>query len=237
MTTKAWLEGHPVDLAALAGLLPDGDVRVIRDDDNEGRYYLTAPEIDNPPEPGRFDQIIGRINGLARARGASYRPVSLTGVVTDTDGNITIFAPAIRAEIRPFVAAVGIVTGPDGEPVPQPPSPWPDRLALATTYPEAARVLVIMGRVEPLDWLALYKVHEIIRRDIEPNKIHKLGWATKMQDSAFTASADRYDVSGDDARHAVDNRSEYPKHTMTISEGRAYISDLVTTWLDSLGIP
>jgi hypothetical protein len=42
MATKAWLEGHPVDLAAVAALLPEGDVRVVRDADNEGRYYLTA---------------------------------------------------------------------------------------------------------------------------------------------------------------------------------------------------
>jgi hypothetical protein len=41
-------------------------------------------------------------------------------------------------------------------------------------------------------------------------------------------------VSGEDARHAIDKGGEYPKHTMTISEGRAYISHLVTNWLDSL---
>jgi hypothetical protein len=241
MTTKAWLEGHPVDLAAVAALLPEGDVRVVRDADNEGRYYLTAPEIDNPPEPGRFDQpaeqLIGRINGLARARDTSYRPISLSGIVTDGNGNVTVFAQSARIEIRPGVAVVGVVTGPDGEPAAQPPSPWPDRLALAAVHSEAERVLVIMGRDESLDWIALYKVHEIIRRDIEPDKVHTLGWATKTQDSAFTASADRYDVSGNDARHAVDKRSGYPKHTMTISEGRAYIGNLVTSWLDSLHNP
>jgi hypothetical protein len=44
-----------------------GDVRVVHDGDNDA-YYMTAPEIDNPPETGRFDkpaeQLIGRINGL-----------------------------------------------------------------------------------------------------------------------------------------------------------------------------
>jgi hypothetical protein len=193
MTVKAWLEGHPVDLAALAYLLPNGEVRVIRDDDNEGRYYLAAPEIENPSEPGRFDEsaqrLIGWINGLARARDASYRPVSLSGIVTDTDGNITVFPGSARIEIRPGIAVVGIVIGPDGEPVPRPPSPWLDRLAFATTHPEAARVLVIMGRVEPLDWVALFKVHEIISRDIEPSKVHELKWATSTQDSAFRVSA------------------------------------------------
>ena len=91
VTTKAWLEGHLFDLAALADLLAVGDVRVVRDDgDDENRYYLTAPEIDNPSEPGRFDQpaelLIGRINGLARTRDASYRPVSLSGIYTSPHG-------------------------------------------------------------------------------------------------------------------------------------------------------
>ena len=91
-----------------------------------------------------------------------------------------------------------------------------------------------MSRAEPLDWYALAKVHELIRRDIEPKKLDEIGWTTKARDRAFRASADRYDVSGDAARHAVDKHAEPPKQTMTITEGRSYISELAIKWLDSL---
>ena len=39
VTTKAWLEGDPLDLQYLARLLPVGDVRVRQDGD---RFYLAG---------------------------------------------------------------------------------------------------------------------------------------------------------------------------------------------------
>jgi hypothetical protein len=45
-TKKVWLEGHPFDLQALAELLPSGDTRVVREDD---QFYLTSSDIENPP--------------------------------------------------------------------------------------------------------------------------------------------------------------------------------------------
>jgi hypothetical protein len=91
-----------------------------------------------------------------------------------------------------------------------------------------------MGGVQPLGWVELYKVHEVIRDAIQPKKTYELGWATKADDSAFTGSANRADVSGDEARHAR-NSGPPPTRTMSLAEGRSYISDLVMKWLDLLG--
>jgi hypothetical protein len=107
-------------------------------------------------------------------------------------------------------------------------------LALAATHPEVAEALNIMGQVQPLGWVDLYKVHEIIRDAIQPEKIYELGWAAKADDSAFTGSANRADVSGNDARHAR-NSGPPPTRTMSLAEGRSYVSDLVTKWLEFLG--
>jgi hypothetical protein len=90
-----------------------------------------------------------------------------------------------------------------------------------------------MGQTEPLGWVELYKVHEIVRHSIMPKKIYKLGWATKSDDRAFTGSADRPDVSGRDARHAR-MPGLPPRRTMSLAEGRSYISDLVTKWVGHL---
>jgi hypothetical protein len=235
VTTKAWLEGHQFDLADLAAQLAIGDVRVEYDDD-QGAYYLTAPEIDNPAETNRFDipaeRLLVRINGLGRVRSADFRPVNLSGKYTNADGD-HIFVAAATMEARARVTATAVVLGPDGQPKPNPPSPWPGRLALTTTHPEVAEVLDIMGRAQPLGWVELYKVHEIIRDTIQSKKIHEIGWADKSDESAFTASANRADVSGDGARHAR-NPGLPPTRTMSLAEGRSYISDLVTKWLGSL---
>lgn len=100
--------------------------------------------------------------------------------------------------------------------------------------PAVGRVLSILARNDDLDWYDLYKIHEIVRHNIKPRKLDKLGWTTKARDRAFTASADRYDVSGDAARHAVDRHEEPPRQTMTLEESHGYISKLTAKWLDWL---
>lgn len=234
MTVKAWLEGDKTDLDALTVMLSSGDVRVVYDDDKDA-YYLTAPAIDDPEQPGRFDSpataLIGRVNGLARSRSAHYRPVKLTTHYTDADGkDRQIVSAAFGLTLRPVIGF--FVGGGNGVAIADPPSPWPERLTLADSNGDVAEVLEIMGLVEPLGWVELYKVHEIIRESIQPTKIPDLGWADKATDSAFTGSANLPEVSGADARHA--RMKGAPKRTMTIEQGRAYISDLVTKWLDRL---
>ncbi|MDR3664388.1 MAG: hypothetical protein ACLP75_07055 [Mycobacterium sp.] len=232
MTNKAWLEGHQFDLEDLAEQLAAGDVRVVRDE-TENAYYLTSPEIDNPPEAGQFDKpaksLIVRINGLGRAKSADFRPVKLSGKYTDSNGNAHLFVSPAPAELRIRGSAAGFVLGPHGQPEPDPPSPWPARFALAGTNSDVAEALEFMGATEPLGWVDLRKVYEIINDSI-PRKIYKMGWTTRARLSAFTGSADRPDVSGREARHAR-LPGLPPRHTMTLAEGRSYVSDLVTKWL------
>lgn len=228
------MEGHQFDLEDLAQLLATGDVRVIRDAD-----YLTAPDIDNPPDGTTYYEVaqslLVHINGLGRVSTADFRPVQLTGSYsTPTEQNVVITPAPFESRAR--MGAVGVVMGPDGQPKADPPSPWPNRLALAATHPDVAEVLDMMGSPAPLGFVELYNVHEVIRDSIKPKKIYELGWATKADDSAFTGSANRADVSGNEARHAR-NPGQPPTHTMSLAEGRSYIGDLVTKWLDSLANP
>jgi hypothetical protein len=233
MTTKAWLEGHQFDLEDLAQLLGTGDVRVVHDAD-ENAFYPTGPEVDNPPSGTNFyevaQRLLAHINGIGRVNKADFRPVQLSGRYS-TPTALRMVVPTMTAEVRLRAHAVGV-----GQPKPDPPSRWPNRFALAATHPDVADVLDIMGSSEPLGFFELYKVHEIIHDAIKPKKIAKLGWATKADDSAFTGSANRADVSGAGARHAR-NSGPPPTRTMTLAEGRSFVSHLVTKWLDSLANP
>lgn len=234
MTVKAWLDGDRFDLETLAYLFAVGKVQVVYDDDRNS-YYLTAPDIDNPSEDGRFDipaeSLIRRMNGLARIYSSGYRPVKLIARYTDSNGRDYQFISPTGIASR---AAVGVPTVSNaGDPMPDPPSPWLDRLALADSNDDVAEVLNILGgQSESLGWVDLYKIHEIIRDSIKPKKIPDLGWADKATDSAFTGSANLPGVSGGHARHA--RMDGVPKQTMTIDQGRAYISDLVAKWMITL---
>ncbi|WP_421843660.1 hypothetical protein [Mycobacterium sp.] len=236
MTIQAWLDGDEHDLRHLAELFTEGDVRVIHGA-GEGKYCLRAAELDNPPPGKTFHETAGNLvlllNGLARTSNASYRPVMLSGEYTDGESQYIVITPK-PANIRVNATVELTVTKPDGAVAPDPPPPWPRRLALAAWNPDVAEVLRITGRPEPLDWHDLYKIREIVSHAIRPQDIVSRRWANRETDSAFRASANRPDVSGSAARHAR-TRGASPKQTMTIEQGRSYISNLVIKWLDSLG--
>ena len=235
MTTKAWLEGHQFDLEDLAEQLAARDVRVVRDE-TENAYYLSAPEIDNPPEAGQFnkpaERLIVRINGVGRTKSADFRPVKLSGKYTDSNGNAHFFVSAAPTELRIRGSAAGVTTS-GGQPQPDPPSPWPDRFALADMNSDVADALEIMGQPKPLEWVDLRKVFEIIREAIKNDTIVTLNWTTQADLDSFKESAAHPAVSGTDAVHA--RRREQPQHRkMSLAEGRSFVSDLVTKWLGKL---
>ena len=239
---KAWLEGETADLELLSQLFAEGDLRVVRDGED---YYLTAPDIDNPPPDTEFYKVasarLSELNGLAHLEDPAFRRVRLSGKYSDGDKLHQVISPQpAKLTIRMGRPTMTMLTA-NGDVIPNPPSRWPGRAKLAQTHAAVGRVFRIAERNEDLDWYDLYKIHEIIRDDIKSddigakgweNKIEKLGWSTKVKDSAFTASADRFDVSGESARHAVTRHAEPPKHTMTLREGRDYIRNLVMRWVD-----
>ncbi|MCV7277294.1 hypothetical protein [Mycolicibacter arupensis] len=236
MAIKAWLIGDAVNLETLAHLLPEGDTRVVHDAERDA-YYLTSPEIDNPPEGQAYyhvaKELLVRLNGFARVADSGYTPVNLKGAFSEGNSeHQVIFAESARV-ISPRVGMVAVnVRQADGMIIPGSPSPWPVRFAAVGDHPDAIEALQIMSQPDQLGWPELYKIHEIIRDSIKPGKIYDLGWADKVTDSAFTGSANLPSVSGSGARHA--RMSGNPKNTMSIVEGRDYISALVAKWLDWL---
>jgi hypothetical protein len=89
-----------------------------------------------------------------------------------------------------------------------------------------------MSQSAALGWVELWKVYEIVWESVKPARIERLAWMP-AEHSTFGASANRPDISGASARHARMGGSP-PKHRMTLTEGRQFVSQLVTAWLNSL---
>ncbi len=234
MTVKAWLEGGQFDLDYLAQHFPTGDIRVVRDGD---RYYLASLQIDNPPAGTKNHEVarklIAHLNGYGSLTHPDFRPVQSAGIYDDETGT-TLVIGAAHLELRTVTfTAVGVVNDPSGKVEPPPPAPGQARIALADTNSDVDEVFEIMSRI-PLGWPDLFKVHEIVCRSIEPTTLVKLGWTTGNRDSTFTGSANNPTISGPGARHARPPKGNQPKRKMSISEGRQYIRELVTKWLDYL---
>jgi hypothetical protein len=113
-----------------------------------------------------------------------------------------------------------------------PPPPGPQRAAAAATHPDVTEALIIMSQPVALDWGELYTVFEIVRDSVRPDRLDK-SMASARDLKAFSASANRPDVSGAHARHARMS-GDAPNYHMSLSDGRQFISDLVRGWIDSL---
>lgn len=229
MRVKAWLTGHELDLAFLAHLIPSGEVRVTKDDKG---YFLSAAELDTLQEDAllyeRAARLLAMANGWARVSDQGFRPVSFSGTYTFGDQIHSVgIADTIR--IRAHIEASGIVTGAVGPGRPAMSTPEPERL-LPTINPNIAEALAIMGQ-PLLGWAELYKAFEIVRDDAGVRTITRLGWATQAEIDAFTASANRPDVSGAAARHArMSGRP--PRRRMTEAEARSFIARILIAWVD-----
>lgn len=227
---KAWLKGHEFDLAVLAELLHSGKVQVRKD--GQG-YFLSSDELD-PLEPGTelheyAGRLVGIANGWARANHPDFRPVALSGRYSDGD-HIHSVVVADTIVIRSRIEAAGIVVGAGGNWQPAQTTPATER-SLPVSNPNIAEALTIMGKM-PFGWPELYKVFEIVRDDVTTRSITKLGWATDAEIDAFTASANRPDVSGAAARHARMSGNP-PRRRMSEADARSFIGRLVTAWIDA----
>jgi hypothetical protein len=232
MAWKAWIDGHDYDLEDLVRLFDSGETRVVKEGDG---YYLASSIIDDHlPSTSFYDaaQIaLGLVNGIGRTHDSSFNPVRLTGRYTD--GDKTHHVLSVEGATMRMRAGVVTVTVPGQSVEPPPPPPGPALVALAVRHPDVSDALILLGKPEPLNWIELYKVYEVVRDSVKPTPLDRSGLATRDEISAFTGSANRPDVSGPDARHARMGGGP-PQRQMSLGEARDFISRLAKAWMDTL---
>jgi hypothetical protein len=241
MPLKVWLDGEQLDLQRLALLFSEGDVRVVRDTDAGGRYYLTAAGLDDAHDDDRVyptvEMLLKWINGAAKLEPPDFHSVTYGGRYTTGNGDQVIQPAGAVLTIRGGFPAAAVVHGPDGEPKPSPPPPAVARVALAAIDSQVSTVLSLMAGDR--NWDDLWKVYETIRDAVGGTAalVDQLQWITEDQKEAFKESANNPDVSGDDARHAIASRSTPPTHTMTLREGQTFINALAAKWMERVANP
>ncbi|MDQ4032146.1 MAG: hypothetical protein M3332_07740, partial [Actinomycetota bacterium] len=173
-----------------------------------------ANEIDNRPVGVPFYEVapvvLQRINGLARAKNSSYRPVSLSGRYQEGDIRHQVVRVVDTAECRE--QAMPIIPLINGAPVPSPPLPGPRYAALASVDADVAEVLEIMGRPEAPNWIDLYKVYEIIEYTGQLKVAMAGAGISSNRASVFVRTACHPDAGGPDARHGRSKQDPPTNH-------------------------
>jgi len=225
---KAWLEGSTYDLEFLAAHLPAGDIRV----GGEGeKFYLSSPRLDNLPGGSGLlldvaEDLIESVNGLGRLLNPGFERIALTGAFTTND-DVTVAAATAHLVARSQLMATAVVLGPDGAPVPQPPSVATRYMGLAATNAHVADLLKIMGRGEGLNWDDLYQVDEVIKRTGRIKAAMQAAGISETTRSRFKQTANY------EARHAQTGQAP-PANPMELAAARTMMRQLAVAWLDSL---
>jgi len=231
VTWKALLTGDKTDLESLSMIFSDGDPKVSVEAD--GNYFLESAAFDSTDaaaDMAEAERVLTMMNGAAKAQDPSQRAVRLAGRFQSEDGRQHVVAGTATLTARTRCSAQATVVGSGGVPIEPPPPPALVWQALASANENVADVLRLLAS-DDLDWMALYKVVEIIESDVGGGEeaIRRQGWATKAQQKAFGTSANHQEASGDSARHA--RMLGTPNHTMTLAEGRTFVHGLVQKWL------
>lgn len=103
--------------------------------------------------------------------------------------------------------------------------------SLANLDPVAHRVLMLTVAPDAGTWTGLYRLKEVIEDDIGGSKVmSQRMWVSGAQLTRFDRTANSPQASGDASRHGAD-RYEPPSNPMTLEEGRALVTKIVTSWL------
>jgi hypothetical protein len=240
---KAYLKGWESDLLTLADLFREGDPAIAADDED---YYLSFTVPDELfHDAGRLQAtasvLLRRVNGLGRVFDHEFLPVGLIGRFSDETGQQqqVVLADSAQVRDRAFAAVVATEGEQAAAPAPPPP-PGPGYVQMAEADPDAAEVLEILSKPDsPPDWVDLYKVLEILSKNVTglPDlkglpHLKKMGWVSPAQVEAFTASANHQGIGGGQARHARMGGTPSPRLMMTLIEAQQLIGALVKAWLD-----
>jgi hypothetical protein len=183
-----------------------------------GGAYLAGTIIDAAEDdaPETATETLRRINGVCQLLCPVFKPLTLTGEYEGLE-------PKVRLRVLSVAVKTYDIASLD-------PAIAEAVLQLSAENATVQGVLQLLARLaqEP-DWYDLYKVYELIYYDAGRSLVNTWGGLRRVR--RFTESANRPEVSGDLARHAV-LPGEPSGATMTLSEAVQLIHELVEAWID-----
>ena len=230
----AAISGNDADLAELQKSLVGPDLRVSH---QHGSYVLESSRFDLLATPeqvqSRANEILEVLSGASRVAFGLISPLSASWVATiNDDGSRNVYMTVTeRVAFRDTVSVV--ITREDGtvETI-NPADEVPRIAAVAEKYTNAAEVLKLLAKGID-DWVNLYRIYEIIKRDMGGDKkITDQGWTTNGQLNNFRHTANSPDSIGHDARHGVQT-NDPPSDPMELSAAKGLIKHVAQKWLES----
>lgn len=234
MGWRAQLDGHRFDLDDLVLVFGGDDPSVVQRPD--GTYWLLGSMLNHASDLEEAAAIASKLmplmNGTAKLQFHEYRPVRVYGVFEGPSGrHVRLEASESFAGMRTRDRATITV---NGEPAvnDHPASMLVEKGLARIDVAEVLELLALPDIEAPaLAWFFMYKVFEILRESVGGEKaLATSGLMTQKEISAFKASANRPDASGEAARHARMN-GDPAKQTMSPADAKSWLLAATKRWL------
>ncbi len=106
----------------------------------------------------------------------------------------------------------------------------PKWLSIGLKDESVKKAFRLFGQEQQLTWVNLYRIYEVIEKDVgELDKVTELG-VTKSKIKEFKHTANSPGALGDASRHGKES-TQAPSHPLSIFEARALIETLFHSWL------
>jgi hypothetical protein len=213
------VEGDEASLERLAVLLHGTSVELQFDAENP---YLHGDAISEAADPHsalqRASELLPRLNAAGRLDSPSFQPVRVRSRVSNGPGPHTVFGRAhLSGESHLFLG------GDPGPPL------TVAMLGAALTDAHFAQAVELLGSSPDLGWGDLYKIYELLEHAAKGRLRERTG-ISRVQEQAFTASANDAGISGIQARHAIP-RKQRAKRSMTNREAQDLVRQMLAVWL------
>jgi len=224
MTRKVLVEldGEQIDIDDLTSALNTSEWKIIKDGD---RFYLNSILLDGISETDLIvsfaTEFLDKLNGAVTVLHSDHIKISIGNLkIINADGKtnhiILCGTGVIRSRSR-LRATLTTASDPDPKTIPTTVETWLTKSLADENITDALHYF------NEVNWYNLYKIYEIIRRDLNQNKLDIADFCSQATIKAFAHNANM-------TRHA--NKSfEPPKTEMTIKQGHELITNLFQKWL------
>lgn len=224
MTRKVLVElvGEQIDIDDLTSALNNGEWKIIKDDNH---YYLSSSFLNGISEIDLIvsfaTEYLDKLNGAVNVFYSNHFKVGIGNVkIINTDGEtnhvIVCGTGHIRTRSR-LRATLTTTADPDPKSTSTTIETW------LTKSLSDENVTDALHYFNEISWYSLYKIYEIINRDLKQNKLDINEFCSKTTLKSFTHNANM-------TRH-YNKLFEPPKSEMTLKQGYLFISNLFQKWL------
>jgi hypothetical protein len=235
MSWELEIFGDENDLRALGHSLRKEEYLI---QEKDGHFVLCGPVFSKFQDARAVREhggkIVKSLSGLARLLLGSQKEITTGAVfeITENGGKNIFYTPdPVTIKLKASMAVSAIVISKDGKIIEEcrPADPAPSFLKKALEHVVVERALKLRDE-DNLDWVALFRLVEVIESDIPMNEMTAKGWISKNRIRLFKQTANSQKAIGDQARHGKDTCVPPPK-PIKLSEARRLVDDLLKKWL------